>query len=302
MGINFTKIDSPQNPVIKLVSSLQLKKNRQSEQMFLLEGETLVQEAIKNGIELVYVFAQDEAALNEIVKLVAQNDLAANLTLASKPVAECSRAETEFHMVSEHIMSKISSTDTPPPIIAVAKLFDTSKRSCRDSANSSLSLFLEDISDPGNLGSIIRTGFAAGVREIYLSPNCVDIFNPKVLRASMGSIFYGPVIIKSLNEIVASSQEGAHASRQYQLLATSGLEAKALQAQYPQLRLMDFRDYARKESTKQKLLMLGNEARGLSDEAFSKADIVLQIPMANGIESINVLSAASVLLFGLNKQ
>lgn len=248
-----TEISSFQNQFVKLAKSLQLKKKRNESSLCLLEGKTLITEAINKSIVLQMLFISDEAVLKHIPNL-------------SK--------DTEIFLVSPEIMAAISSTESAAPLVAIAKQRDLSKQ---QASQTNRFLYLEDIKDPGNLGSIIRTAFAAGVEKIFLSEHCADLYNPKTLRASMGIIFYGPIERLPLAEIASK----------YNLVAASGGDAFLTKT-------IPATDFKFEQNI---LLALGNESHGLSQETLDLAERIVRIDMANDVESINVLAAAAILLF-----
>ena len=180
---------------------------------------------------------------------------------------------------NEKVLKKLSSTDSPQGFIAVFE----KKVQEQDLAFSKLSLYCERIQDPGNLGSIIRTALAAGCNNIFCE-SCVDMYNPKLIRASAGTIFHVKIIETNLESI----QE--HSSRNNLKLLASSPKAKN---NYEQLEIEDSKKY---------ILMLGNEGQGLSQDALNTADIKLKIKINPQVESLNVLAASTLLLFELQKK
>ncbi len=244
------RLTSTSNPLVKLTRSLHTRAARKETGLCLLEGETLVREALSSGLKLRYIFA------TEIIE---------DLQIGS---------ETVFHQVTEDLLGYMSTTSSYPAILAIAEPAIVTAP-----LQSHLAIYLEAIQDPGNLGAIIRTALAAGVDTIFLSEASVDVYNPKVLRASMGAVFRAYVQHRSLAEL------------QYQrVLGTSSHQLNSRVQNYQDLHL---------SSDESVLLLLGNEGQGLSSEALSLATDLIQIPMDNGFESLNVLAAASVILFSL---
>lgn len=249
------QITSSQNQFIKLAASLHTKNGRKKSGLFLLEGETLLEEALKNNVEVQHVFVLGEYAEQAEASLEKETDIS-------------------VFEVDKPLMNKIKSLDSEVNIVAIAKEF-----SIPEPNENKFILYCEHVQDPGNLGTIIRSAFGAGVSSIYLSSNCADIFNPKVLRSSMGSIFHGAikknVTLQDLEEleanIIASSPHTDHSHHDLSELI--------------------------KKNDKANILMVGNEAKGMTEEALELANIKVKIPMANDIESLNVAAATSVLLF-----
>lgn len=238
-----TAITSASNQYIKLASSLQSKAGRKKSTYFLLEGEVLINEAIKNNIDIDYIFFLEGS--------------------------EREHKSAELFSVDEKLMKKITSTESLVSQLALAKEFTKPKPEIND-----FILYCEEIQDPGNLGSIIRSGFAAGVSSIYLSPNCADLYNTKTMRSTKGAAFHGHI---------SKDIKLSELSSEYTKIGSSLAANKS----HYDLNLED----------QKIILMVGNEAKGLSKEAQELCDITVKIPMANNIESLNVTAATSILLF-----
>lgn len=257
------EVASKDNQFIKLASSLQQKKARKEENLILIEGKTLVEEAIKKNLTIKHLFIQDEKELE-------------NLNLNSS---------ISIYKLDAELMSKISSTENPPPIVAIA---ETPKIPEAKLDTSNLLLFCENVKDPGNLGSIIRTAFAAGVKNIYLSPKCVDIYNPKLIRSSMGAVFYGSIKYIELKELEQDlKQKSAEMGASLELIGSTPYT----DSHYTEVQVNPLKNI---------LLIMGNESQGMSEEAKQMCTRLVSIPLESGIESINVLAATSVLLFSLS--
>ena len=261
-SVDIQIIESKENKYIKLATLLHQKKGREQEGLFLLEGKTLVQEALKKNLDIKFTFVSNSKTLDEI-KLPY---------------------DIQSFEVSEDLMSKISTTDTPPPIVAVAQL-PSFEDSLSGIEQKNIFLYLENISDPGNLGSIIRTAFAAGVKTIYISPGSVDVFNPKALRSSMGTAFYGAIRYIGLEELINKLKQH---STSLEILGT----CPRAEINYNDIQFSPFKNI---------LLLVGNESHGLSDSAKKLCTQLVQIPLANDVESLNILAATSVILFELQK-
>ena len=173
------------------------------------------------------------------------------------------------YIVSEEIMEKISSSKTPQGIVSICKIKEEKEIS------SNKVLYLDDVSDPGNLGTILRTALAFGFNDVILSRNCCSIYNEKTLQASQGAIFYLNIVIdKNLDEL---KQKG------YEILATEIKGSVSL-------------DQVKK--SEKIVLVLGNEAHGVSSEILSKADKRIRIDIEN-IESLNVAIAGAIAMYFL---
>ncbi len=258
--LNIQIIESKENQYIKLATLLHQKKGREQEGLFLLEGKTLVQEALKKNLTIKFAFVLDPVTLNEV----------------ELPY------DIQSFQLSEDLMARIATTDSPPPIVAIAKL-PSFEDSLQDIEQGNLFLYLENIADPGNLGSIIRTAFAAGVRSIYLSPGSVDVFNTKTLRSSMGIAFYGPIKYITLDTLIEKLKQH---SCSLEILGT----CPRAETNYNEIQFSPLKNI---------LLLVGNESHGLSDSAKELCTQLVQIPLANDVESLNILAATSIVLFGL---
>ena len=190
-------------------------------------------------------------------------------------IARLQESKCELLPVSQDVLSFASDTQQPPGIVAV---FAIPKPPIPQP--STRVLILDAVREPGNLGTILRTATAAGVELAILAPGCVDPYNSKVLRAGMGAHFRIPVVEASWPEISSFCQDLTI----YASSADSATEYTAVDWQ---------REWA---------LILGNEARGVSHKAFSVAQEVISIPMSDTSESLNVASAAAVLLFEARRQ
>ncbi|NBV98029.1 MAG: RNA methyltransferase [Proteobacteria bacterium] len=301
----FTKVTSDTNQFIKLARSLLEKKSRDKENLFIVEGFKLIDEAVAADFTLKYLYIIEEELQNNIeLNLSAQE--AFKKTSTNNNVGE-------IFLISEGLMKKIASTETPPEALAIFfkksdSLVNSSVEAHLVVANPSpelqrVNLYCENLQDPGNLGGIIRTALASGCENIFLD-NCVDIYNPKLIRASAGAVFHVKFHETNLEEFLKStinlniqeqpkiSSEHLPIQEKITLVATS---PRAEHAYY------DFKP----ENHEKIILMMGNEGKGLSEKAFSACDTTLNIPINPKVESLNVLAASTVLLFhfqSLNKR
>lgn len=237
-------ITSINNQTIKELDKLKQKKYRDLEQRFLIEGEHLVEEAEKSGV------------LEKIILLE-------NSEYSSK---------LEKIYVSKNVMKKLSSLDTPPNIIGVCKML--SKKELGKKV-----LLLDDIQDPGNLGTIIRSSVAFNVDSIVMSLNTVDLYNPKVIRSTQGMIFKINLIKDDLGQVIEKLK-----SKNIPIYTTNvngGENIKNI------------------NTTDSYGLIMGNEGNGVKDEISTLADRKIYIPMNSKVESLNVSVAASILLYEL---
>jgi TrmH family RNA methyltransferase len=247
-------IESKENTFFKLAKKLKDRKGRNKEQKYIIEGFRLIQEAFKAGckIDSVVVNSDGEKKINQYLEEYIDN--------------------VKVYLMEDSLFSHLTSTENSQGIIAVLDIEDK-----RENLNGEFYLLCDKVQDPGNLGTIIRTAHAAGVTGIILTKGTVDIYNDKVIRSTMGSIFYVPIIHDNdLSFLKGLKNDG------FSLVATSLQESK---------------DFFREDLSGKIILSVGNEGNGISDEIFDMADIKVKIPMPGGAESLNVAIATSIILF-----
>lgn len=255
-------LTSLKNPWIKELRKLHQAKYRRSQQQFLVEGTHLVQEAIATQYPLDAVCATPK-----------WQDQHTDLWHQLQGLAQ------RHELVSEAVLAAIATTQTPDGVVAIAP-----RSACPTSLTlPRLGLALESLQDPGNVGTLIRTAAAVGCDGLWLSADSVDLTHPKVLRASAGQWFR--VAAQVTPDF--SAQLATWKSQGCQVLATAAEGAVPYWA-------IDF--------TQPSVLVLGNEGAGLSATAIAQASQVITIPMASGVESLNVGVAAAVILFEARRQ
>lgn len=257
-------IASSANKKIKLVASLKQKKHRDAERLFIAEGIRLAEAAVEANWPCRFGLCMGTAAKNERVQMFLQQ-----LEARQCPVYE----------VPEDIYNKISDTQQPQGVLLVLENGSSSLSSVISGAGASFILVLDQLQDPGNVGTIIRTADAVGCSGIIVMENSADIYAGKTVRATMGSLFHLPVVTGIGQEELIDFL----AQHKISLLAT------ALDAQAQPYFSLDF--------TVPVALVLGNEGAGVSPELLDKADQKVFIPMAGRSESLNVATAAAVLLY-----
>ena len=243
-------ITSKSNEMIKFVKSLHQKKYRDEYKKYFVEGIKLVEEAISENMPIDKIIICEDL-LNEKV--------------------DKKRIETEY--VSKDVFEYISDTKTPQGILAIINI-----QPIKNIMENNIVFALDNIQDPGNLGTIIRTLDCAGINTLLLSKGTVDLYNPKVIRSTMGAIYrvnvYENLDLKE--ELLKYKSDG------YKIVITD-LSATAFHYD------LDF---------KQKLvIVIGNEANGVSNEIKSLADIKIKIPMLGRTESLNAGVAASIIAY-----
>lgn len=256
-------IRSVNNPKVKLWSSLLERKYRQREGLFLLEGDHLVEEALKSGAEVAHIAYPEEEGLPPNIR-----PLVAGREYLCIPV-------------SGDVFAKCVSTVTPPAVFAVVhKLRHTAEDIV--TRHRSLVVAVDGVQDPGNLGTIIRSADAAGASAVLLGKGTVDLYNPKTLRATMGSLFHLPIAEGDLAEWLPRARE-------------AGAAVYAA-------RLEDAASCYDLDWTEDSWLVIGNEGAGVSPDIQQAAGAGVHIPMAGRSESLNAAMAATVLLFEAMRQ
>ena len=237
----------------------ELEKNakaRRTQGLFVAEGIKMVSEAPADLVEAVFMsesFARDHA------------DLAGRLSAS---------------LVPDGRFSSLSDTKSPQGILAVLKKRTWSEEDLMGQIP--FLVVLENLQDPGNAGTILRTAEAAGVTGLLMTPTCVDLTNPKVIRSTMGSVYRMPVMTLEETEILALLKR-----RQITSYASS-LQAEG--------------SYLEGDYRKPTAFFIGNESRGLSEEFQKAADRRIRIPMAGRIESLNAAMAAGILMYEAARQ
>lgn len=253
-------ISSPANPQVKRVRRLQNDRRfRYREQAFVVEGTRLLQEMVTDPryLQALY-YTQDWLA-----------DSANAALLASLPAASIA------HEVGDEVMGSMSATETAPGILAVANMMPLPLPS-----PPTMLLILDAVSNPGNLGAMLRTAAAAGVDAVLLGPGCVDMYNPKVVRGAMGAHFRLPIAQLDWDEI--------HSYAQPVKTWLSDTVGDVL--------------YADVDWKRPSALIISNEARGAGHEARLLAQNSVTIPMAHETESLNAAMASAVILFEAFRQ
>lgn len=237
---------SIENKKIKELKKLNIKKYRDQSNTFLIEGEHLVLEAYKKGV-------LEELLLEENTKL----DI-----------------DIKTSYLSRQVIKYISELDNPSNILGICKKIET-----KEVGNKIL--ILDDIQDPGNFGTIIRSAVAFNIDTIVVSNNTVDLYNSKVIRASQGMIFSINIIKKDLPEFVSELKNNG-----YKIYATKVNGGKSLKTI---------------EKMKKFAIIMGNEGAGVSNNLMKQADNYLYIDMNSRCESLNVAVATSIILYELDK-
>lgn len=181
--------------------------------------------------------------------------------------------DTKIYLITEALLNQLCDTENPQGAVAVVNIGEIKIENKKDE----LYVLCDMVQDPGNLGTIIRTAHAAGASGVILTKGTVDPYNSKTLRATMGSIFHIPIIEDSDLDFLRALKE-----REYSILAAS-LEGE--------------NNFFEENLTKNLVVCVGNEGNGLSDYIYSLADIKVKIPMPGNAESLNVSTAAAIMIY-----
>jgi len=257
-------ITSRQNKTIKEVISLKDKKYRRKLRKFIIEGYRIIHEAVNSGSSLEKVFFSADTEQKY------RNELAGRLS-----------PEVQLFEIPHDLFMQIAETDSPQGVLAVVKIpeveFNTIyKKGFRG-------LVLDSVQDPGNAGTMIRSAHALGFDAVVATEGTVDLFNGKVLRSTMGSIFYIPVL-----ENIKSEDIFAFCGENSIRVISSRLE--------------DARPCYDVDLSGDFFIVIGNEGNGISECFHKKSSEFVKIPMPGGAESFNAGVAASILMYESNRQ
>ena len=187
-----------------------------------------------------------------------------------------------YELISENVCKHLSDTKTPQGVIAVVRRTEPSIEELLHKEKNPCFFLLENLQDPGNLGTIVRTAEGAGVTGIIMNRETVDIYNPKVIRSTMGAIFRVPfVIADSLPEVIFR-------------LKQNGVSVYAGHLKGDVFYKQDYRDGS--------AFLIGNEGNGLTDEITALADYKIKIPMKGKVESLNAAVSATILMYETMRQ
>jgi TrmH family RNA methyltransferase len=238
---------------------VQKRALRWSEGACVLEGPDLVVAALESGTEFEALYLDERALTSTELRDLAQRAHAAGV---------------RTFVLDEGVLEKVADAQTPQPVIASVRFTPVSLEQV---STDGFVLVLDNVRDPGNAGTIIRSADAAGAAAVLFTGECVDPYNPKTLRASAGSVFHVPLVRCSFAE--AYDTLHARAVPVYATVVRGGASPRGV----------DLSGAA--------AVVIGNEAQGLSDEVIERCDGRLSIPMAGRSESLNAGVAASLVAF-----
>jgi TrmH family RNA methyltransferase len=251
------------NSTVKLLRSLRDKKARRAEGLFLAEGLRILTEA------------RDSGRLPEIVAFSAEG---AKHSLAAEIIAATEAAGGDAVETTPDILSKMSGKDNPQMLLGAYRQPETSLEGI-DRGKAPLWIVAQALRDPGNIGTILRTGDAVGAGGLILIDDCADPYSVEAVRASMGAIFTQAVAAVRWPEFVSWLRSG-----EGQLAGTS---------------LKATHDYLETDYRKPCFLLIGNEQQGLPSDYEAECDLLVKIPMAGGADSLNAAMAAAVMAFAI---
>ena len=255
------RIESRDNKWVKRLNGLKIKKNRDKEGVFVAEGLRFISEVPADWKVEAYIVSDSFAAENDVYAY---------------------EEKAEVICLTDALFASVCDTENPQGILAVCKKLEWDETAVF-AKEKPFFILAEELNDPGNLGTVIRTADACGADAVFLSKGSVDLYNPKVLRSTMGSMFHVPVFQNvDLNDISAKLKKNE-----------IPLYAAHLRGDtYP---------YGL-ELAESCAFIIGNEARGLSDEAADLCDRWVKIPMPGQAESLNASIAAGVLMYEVVRQ
>jgi len=260
---NVLEITSAQNERVKRAEKLKNRRDRNKTGSFLVEGYRELLRCIEAGWEIEELF------------------FAPSLFLKTNEPALIEKSNAELVRLKESIFQKLSYRDRPDGLLAIVK---QQKKAIDDleKVKNPFYIVAESIEKPGNLGTILRSSDAAGTDGVIVTDPCTDIFNPNVVRASIGTLFTQPVVVANNQET-----EAFLSGRNIQVVAAS--------------------PHAKKEFTHENLtgpvaVIVGSEQYGLSDTWYKRADLHVKIPMRGKADSLNVAQATTLLLYEILRQ
>ena len=259
---------------LKEIEGLQKRKNREETGCFFLEGLRACKEAFASGAEIVQLVVTEDFCETDEWKQFRTNHSSANTSFA----------ELDLLKVGKKNFARLSDTVTPQGIGAVVKMPKADIGAIDFTGKRFGIVIAENLQDPGNMGTIIRTADAAGFAAIICSKDTVDVCNPKVLRSTVGSMFRFPIIQTDFT--------GAQIA---DMLKKQGCTVVAA---HPRGGESLF------EATfgKKYAVAIGNEANGLSDELLNACDKTITIPMPGGTESLNASVAAALMMYEVRRK
>lgn len=265
-----SRICSQDNKQIKLAAALRQKKHREETGMFLLEGIHLVESALAVQWKFEQVFVcEEQLPQSRFVALIEKLDSAGK----------------QIFTVSAALFKKITETSSPQGVVAIAVICQNDLpelQPCSISPDNLPWIILDAVQDPGNVGTIVRNADAAGVAGLIMTPGCADLYAGKTVRASMGSLFHIPIY-------------NATASQCLTFFSQQGIQVYIADAAAT-------KNHTELDFTSQRAIVFGNEGAGVSEIFRQQMSRAVAIPIVGRAESLNVASAAAVILYEAARQ
>ena len=259
-------ITSTSSSQVKHVISLLSKaRERKKNKEYVVEGVRMVSEVPADLLVKIYMSERFHSNNPEYVhELVKKQGISSD----------------NIEIVADNVFDRMSQTQTPQGIMAVVRMKDSSISDML--TDNPLLILVENLQDPGNLGTILRTGEGAGINGVIMSHDTVDIYNPKVTRSTMGSIFRVPfVYVDDLLEVAETMKQKNIITYAAHLNGT---------------------DYTKEDYQKGTAFFIGNEGNGLTDKLTDKAQKKIKIPMCGKVESLNAAMASGLLVYEARRQ
>ena len=249
----YNKIESPSNEFYRHLKKLQTRREREKSCQYLAEGSRAVYDAIKNNADI------------------------ASIVICEGYIPEADLSGFKVYELSGKLFEDAKLTVNSQGILAVIN-YNLKESTQIDFDKENTILYLDSVTDPGNMGTILRSADAFGVEAIVLSPGCVDVFNPKVVRSSMASLLNVPIYLDKNSDLF------------FEKLKSSGFD---IVGTFPRaVKLSSQHKYNSKT-----VLIMGNEANGISEKIESYCTTEVKIPMPGNTESLNVATACAVMLY-----
>jgi len=256
-------ITSKDNELIKHIRKLKEKKYRDEYGEFIVEGVKMIEEAIHEKADIKQIIICDDCKNQNMMTSEQLYDI----------------AKYECIYVNEKIFNLITEVTNPQGILAIIKKAEKNENKIDYKEN--LFLILDNIQDPGNMGTILRTVDSLDMKQIIVSPETTDCYNSKVVRSTMGAIFRVNIIERDLEKIIKEMQK-----HEIKVFATDLKTEKTIYN-------VDFKKTA---------IIIGNEAKGVSENVLKLADDRIKIPMKGKTESLNAAVATGIILYEINRR
>lgn len=250
-------ISSRDNKIVKQLISLQKKSGRTKASLYIAEGKRICNEALQWAKDSILFFVASDTFYNE------------NKSYFSG---------LESYILPDDLFNKVCDTETPQGILCVLK----PGISASSSPVSDNILILDGVSEPGNMGTILRTADAMGFSDVYILKGSADVYNPKVIRSTMGAIFRLNFHFEENYDFVETLK-----AKGYKIITTALKNSVSL---------TEVAEYSKTA------IVIGNEANGVSDEIMAISDIITKIEMAGNAESLNAAVAAGIVMYKFSKK